>query len=370
MSIINAAQKHQFHPATLSQSRAIRAFDSIVAKAELLGLKPVINNAQQLSQLATDYVYTENGIELQIKVPLCSSNDAFELHEFNALPMALGTNAFVQLESDFPLLGVGEPDLNGKQRFIEMQHTELAQCDKIGQVYLCSKKQIVKRPGATSCLNALYNLDHKQAKLDCKVDIREKHDHAVATGADSFVYFSNTPSTFRYVCRNNSISRPQRLEGITRLEAPQNCIIETSHFFLHPQNDLDIPMTTIQYHWSLSSFELLKNDTSLDTVDKAIVAYKGIPGAPELTPRVIGEFEERNKAFYKRYVPFTAIVVSVVALTTILVIMAAVVYKNFKANQTIANATNPRYRFNELIKTNETIDALEQLIQERRRSSQ
>ena len=323
-----------------------------------------------MSRVSTDYIYTNDGIELQIKIPLCSSSDAFELHEFNALPMSLGPNSFVQLESDFPLLGVGEADLNGKQRFIEMKHSELAQCNQIGQVYLCSKKQIVKRPGATSCLYALYNLDHKQAKLDCKVDIREKHDHVVATGADSFAFYANTPSTFRYVCRNRSSSRPQRLEGITRLEAPQNCIIETSHFILHPQNDLDIPMPTVQYHWRLSSLELLQNDTSLDTVDKAIVAYKGIPGAPKLTPRVVGEFEERNKPIYKRYYQFISIVVSVVALTSILAIMAAVVYKNFKANKALSNATNPRYRFNELIKTNETIDALESLIQERRRSSQ
>ncbi|MCP3849088.1 MAG: hypothetical protein GY694_02445, partial [Gammaproteobacteria bacterium] len=62
LSIISAAQEHKFHPAVLSQSRAIRAFDSIKAEAELLGLNPVINNAQQLSQLSTDYIYTEDGI--------------------------------------------------------------------------------------------------------------------------------------------------------------------------------------------------------------------------------------------------------------------------------------------------------------------
>ena len=63
-------------------------------------------------------------------MPLISSQNSFELYEFNALPVELGPKAYLTLVSDFPLIGLGESDLSGKSPFIELSHADHKQAEK------------------------------------------------------------------------------------------------------------------------------------------------------------------------------------------------------------------------------------------------
>ena len=113
VAIIESSNEGRYHPAILSQEAGIASYEGVVAAAELKGLKPIINNAQQLSQLETHYSFTPKGVKIIIEVPLISSQNSFELYEFNALPVELGPKAYLYLVSDFPLIGIGEADLSG-----------------------------------------------------------------------------------------------------------------------------------------------------------------------------------------------------------------------------------------------------------------
>ena len=136
VAIIESANQGNYHPAILSQEAGVAAYENIVAKAELKGLKPIINTAQQIAQLDTHYSFSPKGIKIIIELPLISSGNSFELYEFKALPIELGPAAYLYLVSDVPLIAVGEADQTGKSTFVEMTHNDLSHCKKLGPIHM------------------------------------------------------------------------------------------------------------------------------------------------------------------------------------------------------------------------------------------
>ena len=189
IDIVESASNNDFHPAVLSSEGAILVFEQIRGQAELQGLLPVINTPQQLSQMKTHFFYTPSGIEIVIDVPLISPDNIFELQKFNPIPISLSPKAYVQLVSDFSIVGLGKKDLNHRALFFEMTFANLEQCERLGEIFLCTKQRIVKKSNAPSCIYSLYYSDHNRAEHSCQINLKgHKHDQSVDTGPNSFVY--------------------------------------------------------------------------------------------------------------------------------------------------------------------------------------
>ena len=366
VQIVEASSRHEFHPSILSHEAGISAFNEIKAMAEARGLTPIINNAQQLSQLRTHYSFTPTGIELILEIPLCSPDNSFALHQFDALPIKLGPEAYINLISDFPIIGIGELDTNGKAKFVEMSFADLAQCQMIGKTYLCTQKRIVKRSNAQSCIYALYQLDHEQAQHTCTVSLWGKeHTQVVAVGPNDFSYYNDKTSSYRYKCQNRTTTQNKQLQGITNINVPSNCIAETSEYILHGQSTIYSEAHPNQFEWSLPSILFMQNDTTIKTVKDALAHFENSKTSIPLDPKDVERYRELNKPFYEDTISFPALTIAGLALLLIIGIISIIVYKNHKANRAIGNQRDPKYRFNQLLKNEENVEFLEQLIARR-----
>ena len=367
VAIISASKNGKFHPGILSQESGISSFEAVRARAELRGLQPIINAPQQLSQLPTHFDYTETGIKIIIEVPLVSSRNSFELHRFDALPIELGPKAYMTLISDFPIIGIGKSDLNGQPTFIEMSHTDMANCQKFGKVFLCPDKKVVKRPYAQSCIYSLYRADFEQAQHVCRINLKGKeHDQAVPVGPSDFALYSSEPTTYRYVCANNSESQPQQIQGITQIHVPESCVAETAQFLLHGQNQIHDEAHPRTLRWTYPALSLLANDTSLGDINSALQAYKKSKAIPALDAESVQTFKELNAPFYEDPIPFSAITLASLAVVIILGGLSLIVFRNYQARRSYARQQSPKYRAAELLSDGNKVTLLEQLLSDKR----
>jgi hypothetical protein len=352
IQIVEAATNHQFHPAILSQHGGVAAFEQIQAKAESRGLFPVINNAQQMSQLRTHFFYTPTGINLVIEIPLCGEHNTFVLYQFQALPIQLTPEVFLTLEPKNPLLGIGETDLNTHSKYVELAHPELSRCRKLGQIFLCREQTIVNRPNTDSCLYALYISDHQAARMNCHINLKSsKKDQAVAVGHDTYAYYSATPTRYNVVCQNRTMSSSgHQLTGISKLKVPQSCRIETARFVLYPENEWFQEVHPKRFKWTLPVLSFLENDTTITDITSAVKAVENAKGAPEIDPEFIKEFKRRSLPFYHDKFPFSAFILASVGLVIILTLIVIVVFKNYAAQRKTKNENDPGYRWSRLIK--------------------
>ena len=368
IQIVEAATNHQFHPAILSQHGGIAAFEQIQAIAESRGLSPVINNAQQMSQLRTHFYFTPTGINLVIEIPLCGEHNTFVLYQFQALPIQLSPEVFITLVPKYPLIGIGEPDLNSHAKYLELDHTDLSRCQKLGQVFLCKDQTIINRPNPDSCLYALYISDHRAAQQNCRVNLKgNKKDHAVAVSHDTYAYYSATPTTYNIVCQNQTISSSgHQLTGISKLKVPKFCRIETARFVLYPENELFREVHPKRFKWTLPVLSFLKNDTTITDINSAVKALEQAKGTPAIDPEFIQEFKRRAQPFYNNHFPFTAFVLASLGLVIILTLIGIVVFKNYMARRAAKNLSDPSYRWKELVKDQTKFDEyLEHLVSRR-----
>ena len=365
IDIVESASNNDLHPAVLSSAGAVSVYEQIKGQAELQNLRPIVNTPQQLSQMKPHFTYTSQGIEIVVDVPLISPDNVFELQKFNPIPISLSSKAYVQLISDFPIVGLGKKDVNHRSLFIEMSFADLDQCEKLGDLFLCTRQRIVKKSNAPSCIYSLYYSDHERAEHSCQINLKgHKHDQSVDTGPNSFVYYSTQSSVYTITCQNHSVSNHQKLKGLSEINVPSGCKAETSQFVLYPQSELYQEGPHKSFTWSSNpSLALLANDTSIVELEDALEVASKTPGAPPLDPESFQRLQELRKPFYQKYFyGFSSMVIASFAILLILIAISAIVYRNYLTNRE-ANPSK-KYRLKKLLDNEETIEALENLVTE------
>jgi hypothetical protein len=215
-------------------------------------------------------------------------------------------------------------------------------------------------------LYALFVSDHKAAQHSCRINLEGKnYDQVVAVSSDKFAYYSTHPSTFQYVCKNRTTIQGQQLMGISEIQVPESCRVETSSFILHRQSDLYREAHPKQFRWTLPALSFLQNDTSITDINSAVKALENTKGTPPIDPEFIKEFNGLNQPFYMDEFPITTFTVAALALLLILCMIITVVYKNYKASKVTHNLKDPTYRFKQLLKEDSNVEFLEQLISRR-----
>ena len=370
LSIIQSANEGKFHPAILSQEAGIAAFESVAAAAELRGMKPIINTPQQLAQLQTHFSYTPRGVKVIIKLPLVSRHNSFELYQFNALPIPIGTAAYLYLVANVPLIAIGETDLTGKATFVELTNENLSQCQILGKIYICESQTIVKKSSAESCIYSLYLSDHRSADNLCRTYVKKKdRDVAVALGGNRFAYYSLTPSTYYFQCQNGSNSQSQQLTGITEIVVPEGCSAITAHFILRARKELFINAPPKHFRWSEPALSLLGNKSDLSSLDKVLDAYTKARALPALDPKSIDDMIEKQKPFYSAHpAPLSAIALASFAVVLVLGVISYIWYQLHSARQAERRLVSPRVRLRDLLENNERLELLEQLLDQHRQA--
>ena len=365
MDIVESAQSHLMHPSVLTKRGTEEAFEVIKGKAEVLGLTPVISSPQQLSQMSTHFHYTQFGLNLVVDIPLAAEFNSFQLFQFQPLPIKLGGHVHVKIAPGSQILAIGEPGPKGLSRYIELNLADLARCRQLGKVFLCPEQRVVHKPNGHSCLYSLFIADHKAAEQFCRVTLEEAiEDEVVATSHDSFVYFASEPSTYNYICQNNSRVLGNQLQGFTNIVVPKDCRVETRSFILHRQNDLFHKIKPKQFKYALPVLTFLANNSLVTNVLEAVKVIGQTKGAPEIDQNSIKEYLEQNKPIYLDPVPLTNFAIAALALALILILIGIVWFNKCKQTKHTRRST-PKSRFKRIGEDEGNVTFLEDLVASR-----
>lgn len=368
VAVLEAATNKNFYLGTLTQNGATEVFEQIKGLSEQKGLTPIISSPQQLSQMETTYYFAPHGISLIVEVPLVSDSNTFELYEFKAIPIKLGSEAFVKIEPAEKYLAIGEPDgMKGYAQYIELSLMDLEKCRKLGSVRLCPDLRVIRRPQNPSCLYSLWILDHQSAKDSCVITAHSNNEDQVAPlGNDLFAYYSAAPSTYQYVCTNNSMSiGPPQIHGVAEIKVPKDCFVQTSSFKLHRQNSISVKAPPKLRRWTLPVMSFLENQTQVQDVMHALDVLEHTKGLPKVDQSTIKKLKDMNKPYYYRPVPTITFVLATLAFMLVSIFLAYFLFKNYRRNRDARRAKDPEVRFRSLLQDEANLDYLETLLAKR-----
>ena len=370
LEIIQAATSHRFHHTVLTKEGATIALNEIKNLARSRGLVPVINNPQQFSQLETSYMLTDNGINLVIHLPLASDETTFSIYKYNSLPIMIGTKVFARIQPRNEILAVGQEESNGHPRYLEISSYDLDLCLTLGDVYICKNQQIFNRPSQSTCLYSLFIGSHETARDECELELEHKrYDQVVSIGSDEFLYYAATPSSFEFECQNRSIIRGHQLTAVTKIKIPPFCKVKTKSFILNRENDLYKQENPLKWAWTLPPLTFLANDTSIKDLNSAMEKLAKIKGLPKITPQTVERIKLMNRPFYKKPFPLISFMVALTGLILVLLLFIVIAYRAYQARKTRLQTQNPTFRFKELIKSHENVEAIVTLLQQRATNS-
>ena len=365
MAILEAAQDQKLHPLVLTKRGSEEAFAIIKDRAKSKGFVPVISVPQQLTQMPTQFFYTNSGINLVVSIALASDYNTFLLYQFEPLPIKLGGRVHVKIAPQNQVLAIGEPGDRGHSKYIELGLLDLARCQHLGQVYLCQDQQVVHKPNGRTCLYSLFIADHETAERVCRVILNEAtEDEVISTGHDSFVYYSASPSTYRYTCENNSRIAGHQLQDITEIKVPKDCRVETTSFVLHRKSDIHYEVRPKQFKYTLPVLTFLAKDAKITNILTAVKIMSNTKGAPEIDQDQVRSFLEKDKPNYLDPVPLTSFAIGALSLALTLIIICIAWFNKCKQAKIMRQAT-PKAQWKNIVKNEDNVIALKELLAKR-----
>jgi hypothetical protein len=180
--------------------------------------------------------------------------------------------------------------------------------------------------------------------------------------SDEFLYYAAHPSSFVFECQNRSVIRGHQLSAVTKIKVPPFCKAKTKNFILNRQNDLYKEQSPLKWAWTLPPLTFLANDTTIKDLNDAMEKLSKIKGLPKITPHTIDRIRLLNKPFYHKPFPLISLTMALAALMLVLFLFGIIVYRSYMARKVRIQQLNPQFRFQELIRSHENVEAIAELL--------
>ena len=118
-----------------------------------------------------------------------------------------------------------------------------------------------------------------------------------------------------------------------------------------------------------SPLTFLANDTSIKDLNSAMEKLAKIKGLPKITPQTIERIKLMNRPFYTKPFPLVSFAVASTGLMLVLFLFGVIIYRAYSARKARIQKLNPAFRFQELIKSQENVEAIAALLQQRATNS-
>ena len=372
INAISSACQHKLHIGLLSQEGAREVYRRIHKLAKKSNLVPIINNPTQLSQLPVSYVLTETGFKIIIHCMASSENLTYKLFEFNPFVINMGKSSdnsgpavFGRITPKNTILAISSDN-----RFLELSSEELGLCNRIGDIRLCSQN-IFNKPSKDTCLSSLFKADHKTSIKLCALALETANsDQVIEISPNKFTYFSQRGSnSYNTICPgSNTIGQ---LTQFTNLNIPNDCHLDTPDFYIYRRDSLSLevdPQPQL-YEWSLPPLEFFENDLDIKDLETAIQKLESFKGVPEITSGTIQKLQHMKRPLVQNYPLLGTMAIAALAFLFVTILIAAICFQAYRHRQSILKNTDPTYRYKELLKDQNSVNALLELIQAQRAHS-
>ena len=335
---IEAASSRRLAFGTLTYKGAIKALSDLRQLAAHRGLVPVPQTPQQLMQLECSFVPRDVGLALIVHVPLTKNEYVFKLHYYRPFPIPItaNVNAFYVPPKDILALNNFSAQNGHQGQFLELSHSDLESCNRVGQVRICTNLNVAKTPLFPSCLLDLYFADHTSALKTCMAHLKPPQDLILPFGQNKYLSYSITPATYSIYCPGNqTLKSGYQLSIFQELAVPKDCQIHLPSFILYPnsQDHLSEPPRT--FTWTKTAQSMFPSVTP-QHLDEALQTLKNIQHLPPTEITHIQTSYLLNHPLsphrWPSYLSFGGVVILLLAFTILLSAFCIAYRRNRQAN--------------------------------------
>ena len=301
LDAIQAAANHRLAYGLLSFEAAENALNNVTQMAKKRQLTPILQTAQQIHQLPTSFLISDDGVTLILHIPLASEDTIFHLWRFTSFPLPIGKDVFGHIHSDKTLIALGTPDINHKPSYVELDDVDLNLCTKFYFTFICPHSRVISRPTRPSCLHALYHGEHELAIKLCKLHLSTDNDDTVIPlSQNEFVAYTKRPSVYTMNCpANASVRSGLQLFGVQTITVREGCQAILPKYKIQAASDIYYSAPPKAFTWTIPPLAWLESDMTITDLSTAVRTLEGMKGLPRIDPHQVDLVKRMSVPLYQ-----------------------------------------------------------------------
>jgi len=193
----SALSRHRLDPRATQMDKVKTAMHNLKNQVRHVGLRPLMERAEDVYELETSHVPYENGtIDVLVHVPLRRGDSMYNLYKYVGAPTVVAGDQFLRPEPQKELLAVS----TGGEAFRELSASDLEGCKRFRDIYACPQATLHELSGNPSCLMALYNGRAAEVKELCPFTSKPAEDQMVQLSPGRFILYQPEASKVTARC--------------------------------------------------------------------------------------------------------------------------------------------------------------------------
>ena len=115
-------------------------------------------------------------------------------------------------------------------RFRTMTTSELADCQRIGDLHYCTNQNFYDQRNTKSCLISLWDSDSMGIRDNCPMILQPQSDYLLQNNATSFLLFHPVTAQIDLHCEGGKLQKWLRFQGVKMVRVPVGCTASTRSY--------------------------------------------------------------------------------------------------------------------------------------------
>jgi hypothetical protein len=222
-NFISHLQDRRLSPTWFTKDQLQKIHEDVLAHAKRTNLNPLPQHLSDYFQLDVSYVRNNDYITAIIHVPASASPTIFKLYKYIPFPIPFNKDHILTIHTDQDIIAVGP---NSEHKILSP--SQLANCQKHYQKYICESPLITHTNFATSCVGSLMDHNHFGIQNHCTLRTSPSQEMVFQTATNSFAIYSPETFTGRGHCLNGT-SMSALISKVTKVQVPSGCSLTLRH---------------------------------------------------------------------------------------------------------------------------------------------
>ena len=298
-------------------------FNKLKGEARKLNNILLINQPSDLFQLEVSYFSDGQDVHLLVHVPSVPKSGLLDLYQLHPFPLPV--------EGNFSLIPIVTNNVlalttDHNKYHAQLSTTQLMDCLRINQVYICERHGVLAKELSSSCLGALYLQHAVKAQELCQIEVTPIKEIVFQLLSNWFLIYSPVIFTSDVHCQNGSLSRFFIPEGISKHFLSPGCQADFKENILFSNTAVRLDSDLIHFEWEWEK-ELFKLNTPQEIMANLQTIQQSGFSAPTLND--IQHLKVNSKSGFNYLYQIVGFILStcVTAMFTIVIIFLMAKYR-------------------------------------------
>jgi hypothetical protein len=225
-AFVTQLQHRRLSMTWFTNQQLLNIHNSVIAQAQRNNLHPLTQHLSDYFQLDVSYVKKDNFITAILHIPASSSDDYYKVYRYVPFPIPLPDSHVMTIHAREEIIAVGHNNLHRV-----LTQTQLNNCNRHYQKYICETPFITNTNFSTSCVGALMDHNAKAIQAQCSLQTSAAQESVFQLAHNQFAIYSPETFTGRGKCLNGS-SMSALVSTITKVMVPPGCSFNLRHHVL------------------------------------------------------------------------------------------------------------------------------------------